>query len=89
MYSSQLTEHFLLWYRRSFTLLRRSSVIRPDHPALLMALSIASILFQPCSGITSGRYVAVKDGLDVTLGKYAEDESGDGVSDELSARRDG
>lgn len=54
-----------------------------------MALSMASILLQPCSGMTSGKYVAVKVCFDVTLGKYAEDESGEGVSDELAVRSDG
>ena len=49
-YSSQPTVHFLLWYLRSFTLRRMSSVMRPSQPALWIALSMVSILFHPCYG---------------------------------------
>jgi len=45
--SCQVTVHALLWYRLSLTLLLISSVIRPDHPALWIALSTASILSHP------------------------------------------
>lgn len=46
-----------------------------------MALSIASILSHPWSGMTSGRYVAENDCLDVNRGRLGVDELGDGVSD--------
>ena len=37
-----------------------SSVILPLKPALRMAESMASCLLQPCPGMMSGRYVAVR-----------------------------
>lgn len=39
--------------------------------------------------MTSGRYVAENDCFEVILGRYEEEESGDGVSDELVLRSDG
>ena len=45
--SCQVTAHALLWYLLSLTLLLIPSVIRPDHPALWIALSTASILSHP------------------------------------------
>ena len=45
--SCQVTVQALLWYLLSLTLLLISSVIRPDQPALWIALSIASILSHP------------------------------------------
>jgi len=45
--SCQVTVHALLWYLLNLTLLLISSVIRPDHPALWIALSTASILSHP------------------------------------------
>jgi len=52
---------------------------------------MASILFQPWSGMTSGRYVAEKVCLEVTrvVGRYDEDESGEGVPDEGAGSKDG
>jgi len=47
-----------------------------------MALSMASILSHPCSGITSGKYVAEKDCLEVILGRLKDEENGDGVSED-------
>lgn len=52
-------------------------MIRPVHPALWIALSIASILSHPCSGMTSGRYVAEKDCLDVKRGRDGVLENGE------------
>lgn len=43
---------------------------------------MASIFSHPCSGMTSGRYVAEKDCLEVILGRLKDDENGDGVSEE-------
>jgi hypothetical protein len=63
-------------------LLRKSSVITPLHPALRIALSIASSLSQPCSGITSGRYVAEKVCFEVRRGKEGDEENGEGASDD-------
>lgn len=57
-------------------------MIRPFHPALWIALSTASILSHPCSGITSGRYVAVNDCFDVSRVRLPEDENGEDVSEE-------
>ena len=45
--SCQVTAQALLWYLLSLTLLLISSVIRPDQPALWIALSTASILSHP------------------------------------------
>jgi len=39
--------------------------------------------------MTSGRYVAENDCLDVIRGRYDDEETGDGVSDELELRSDG
>lgn len=62
---------------------RRSSVIFPSHPALWIALSIASNFVHCCSGMTSGRYVAENERLDVEErrvdGRCQEEERGDGV----------
>lgn len=88
MYSSHPTTHILDWYRRSLTLRRRSSVIAPLHPAFWIALSTASSLSQPCSGMTSGRYVALNVWRELTRGRgrYVDDDSGDGAPDsELDA----
>lgn len=64
-------------------LLRVSSVMGPDQPALRMALSTASVFVHSCSGITSGRYVAVKVRLDEERrGRKREDDRGDGVLDD-------
>lgn len=60
---------------------RKSSVMWPPQPDFSMALSIASNLSHPCSGMTSGRYVAVNFFLDVTLGRFGVEEKGDGASD--------
>lgn len=49
--------------------------MRPSHPAFRIALSTASILVQPCSGMTSGRYVAVKGRFEE---KREEKREGDG-----------
>lgn len=56
-----------------------------------MALSIASILSHFCSGMTSGRYVAVKVFLDdiLAVGRLVLDESGEGVLEEDVESRDG
>ena len=90
MNSSQVTTHFLVWYLRSFTLRLMSSVIWPVHPALWMALSMASILVQPWSGMTSGRYVAEKERcFAVRRGRWEDDDSGEGAEDEGGERRDG
>jgi hypothetical protein len=81
-YSSQETEHLELWYRRSFTLRRRSSVIVPFQPALRMALSTVSILSHPCSGAICGRYVAVNVCLNVLrVGTKVDDERGEGADE--------
>ena len=45
--SCQVTVQALLWYLLSLTLLLISSVIRPDQPALWIALLTASILSHP------------------------------------------
>ena len=66
-------------------LLRKSSVITPLHPAFRTALSTASSLSQPWSGITSGRYVAENVCFEVSRGKKGDEESGEGDSDDDSA----
>lgn len=63
--------------------------MRPFQPAFWMALSMASNLSHPCSGMTSGRYVAEKDCFDVNLGRYDEEESGEGVVDEEVGSNEG
>ena len=97
--SCQVTAHALLWYLLSLTLLLISSVIRPDQPALWIALSTASILSHPWAGMTSGKYVALNVFLDVADGvglaledRVVDEESGEGVallSLWLAKRRDG
>lgn len=67
-------------------------MIRPDHPALWIALSTASILSHPWDGMTSGRYVALKVFLWVAEGvgliapddddedeSVVDEENGEGV----------
>jgi len=54
-------------------------VMAPLHPALRIALSTASTLSQPWSGMTSGRYVAVRMSLELNRGRYADEDSGEGV----------
>jgi hypothetical protein len=57
-------------------------VIRPSQPALCMALSMASTLLHPCSGMTSGRYVAEKTrfvDLDLLERRLEEEDKGEGV----------
>ena len=79
-YSSQVAAQMLLWYLRTLTARRRSSEMRPFQPALRMALSMASILSQPCSSATSGRYVAEKECLrTLRVGAEDPDESGEGA----------
>lgn len=66
-------------------LLRKSSVITPLHPALRIALSTASSLSQPCSGITSGKYVAENVCFEVRRGKKGDEDNGEGDSDSDAA----
>ena len=97
--SCQVTVHALLWYRLSFTLLLISSVIRPDHPALWIALSTASILSHPWAGTTSGKYVALNVFFEAAEGvgpvaledRAVDEESGEGalLSLWLATRRAG
>jgi hypothetical protein len=51
----------------------------PFHPALRIALSTASALSQPWSGMTSGRYVAVRVSLELNRGRYADEDNGEGA----------
>ena len=56
--------------------------MRPDHPALRIALSMVSSLVQPCSGAICGRYVAEKECLRVLRVGIAEaDDSGEGAEE--------
>ncbi len=81
-YSSQVTAQMLLWYLRTLTARLRSSEMRPLQPALRMALSMASILSQPCSSATSGRYVAENECFrTLRVATEDPDESGEGADD--------
>lgn len=52
--------------------------MRPSQPAFRIALSTASIFVHPCSGITSGKYVAVIGRFEVN-----RDEKRDGEGEKV------